>query len=335
MTHMKSRWLCGFFSVVVTFAISVTVAVVPANAEYPTKPVTLVAAFGPGGTSDVTTRVLAVNAAPYLGQPVAVVNKAGAGGVVGANFVHNAAPDGYTILLARVATHAVAPAVKNVPYKYDDFTFLGLIEKNPFVCVTSNERPYKSLADVIEAVKASPGKLSFGSPGVGTLPHLMGVMILDEAGVKDAGKAAVHVPFKGEGKAVLALLAGKIDYMCLNLAPAIGHIQAGRLRPLMTTMPERLSAIPDVPTARELGYPKLEVAVGWSAVVGPPNMAPEATKKWVEVLTKLKADKSWLSMTKKLGSIPVVLSPDETKQFVSTSFQTMNDLVTKLDMRIK
>ncbi len=333
MILQKIGWLRDM-TVFLAF-VGATIAALPAAAEYPDKPVTLVAAFGPGGTSDVTTRVLAVNAAPHLGQPVVVVNKAGAGGVVGANFVHNAAADGYTILLGRVATHAVAPAVKNVPYKFDDFAFLGLIDKNPFVCVTGKDKPYKNFADLIAAVKASPGKLSFGSPGVGTLPHLMGVMILDEAGVPEAGKAVVHVPFKGEGNAVLAMLAGKIDYMCANLAPTIGHIQAGRLRPLVTTMPERLSALPDVPTARELGYPKLEVAVGWSAIVGPPNMSKDAVDKWVEVLQKLKTDKSWLSMTKKLGSIPVVLSPEETKQFVSESFKTMDALVTKLNMRIK
>lgn len=335
MTHKKFRWFLNMSAFLASVGTAMGIVVGSAAAEYPEKPVTLVAAFGPGGTSDVTTRVLAINAAPHLGQPVVVVNKAGAGGVVGANFVHSAAPDGYTILLGRVATHAVAPAVKNVPYKFDDFTFLGLIEKNPFVCVTSTDKPYKSLADVIAAAKASPGKLSFGSPGVGTLPHLMGVMILDEAGVSDAGKAAVHVPFKGEGKAVLAILAGKIDYMCANLAPTIGHIQAGRLRPLMTTMPKRLSAIPDVPTSRELGYPKLEVAVGWSAIVGPPKMEEGATKKWAEVLQKLKDDKSWISMTKKLGSIPVVLSPEETKEFVTESYKTMDALVTKLDLRIK
>ncbi len=303
--------------------------------EYPKRPITLVAAFGPGGTSDITTRVLAVNVAGYLSQPVLVVNKSGAGGAVGTAFVRNAKPDGYTLLLGRVATHAVSPAMKNLPYKYSEFTFLGLLDKNPFVCVSSAKKPYRSFGDLVKAVKANPGKISYSSPGVGTLPHLMGAMIMDEAGVPDAAKAVIHVPFKGEGNALAGLLSGKIDYMCLNLAPAIGHLQAGRINPLFITMPERVKSVPDIPTARELGYPGLEVAVGWSAVVGPPNMDAEATKTWVEILNKLKGNRSWVRMTQRLGSIPSILPPDETKKFIDSSYKKMNDLVSRLGMRIK
>ncbi len=314
------------------FAVSSTAAVADG---YPKKPVTIVAPYGPGGASDMATRTLAASAPNYLQQGVLSINKAGAGGTVGSTFVYKTRPDGYTLLLARVATHAVSPAMKNLPYKPMEFTILGLLEKNPFVCATSMEKPYKSLKDLLDAIKANPGKVTYSSAGVGTLLQVAGVMLIDEAGIPNANKAATHVPYKGGGPAALAALKGEVDFVCTNLSALIGHIQAGKLRALMTTMPERVASIPDVPTARELGYPGLEVAVGWSALVGPPKMDEEATKKWVDVLAKLKEDKSWNRMTQKLGSIPTIMSPEETRKFIEHSYSKMNALVEKLGMKIK
>lgn len=320
------------------FALA-TILVVGATAAlaegYPTKPVTIVAAYGPGGASDMATRTIAATAPNYLRQGVMVVNKSGAGGTVGSIYAYKARPDGYTLLLARVATHAVSPAMKNLPYKPMDFTILGLLEKNPFVCATSTKRPYKTLKDLLDAIKANPGKLTYGSAGVGTLLQVAAVMLIDEAGIPNAKTAATHVPYKGGGLAALAVLKNEVDFVCTNLSALIGHIQSGKLRALVTTMPKRLKSIPDVPTARELGYPGLEVAVGWSALVGPPNMNAKATKKWIDVLAKLKSDKSWIKLTQKLGSVPTILPPDETRKFIEHSYGKMNALVTKLGMKIK
>ncbi len=319
----------------VAFALAATLSA-PVQAEgYPKKPVTVIAAYGPGGASDMATRTLAANAPNYLRQGVLVINKSGAGGTVGSIHAYKARPDGYTLLLARVATHAVSPAMKTLPYKPMDFTIIGLLEKNPFVCATSAKRPYKTYADLLAAIKANPGKVTYSSAGVGTLLQVAAVMLIDEAGIPNAQTAATHVPYKGGGAAALAVLKNEVDFVCTNLSALIGHIQAGRLRALITTMPKRLKNLPDVPTARELGYPGLEVAVGWSALVGPPNMDKEATAMWIDVLAKLKTDKSWNKMTQKLGSIPNILSPDETRKFIEHSYNKMNALVTKLDMKIK
>lgn len=317
------------------FAMAATITPSVQAEGYPKKPVTIIAAYGPGGASDMATRTIAANAPNYLQQGVLVVNKTGAGGTVGSIYAYKARPDGYTLLLARVATHAVSPAMKTLPYKPMDFTIIGLLEKNPFVCATSVERPYKSLGDLLAAIKANPGKVTYSSAGVGTLLQVAAVMMIDEAGIPNAQTAAVHVPYKGGGAAALAVLKNEVDFVCTNLSALIGHIQAGRLRALFTTMPKRLTELPDVPTARELGYPGLEVAVGWSALVGPPKMDKKATAVWIDVLAKLKTDKSWNKMTQKLGSIPTILSPDETKKFIEHSYNKMNALVTKLDMKIK
>tara|TARA_B100000965_G_scaffold156043_1_gene130012 strand:+ start:88 stop:1086 length:999 start_codon:yes stop_codon:yes gene_type:complete len=322
------------WALALTAAIAVTSTAAVADG-YPKKPVTVIAAYGPGGASDMATRTLAASAPGYLQQGILVVNKAGAGGTIGSTYAFKARPDGYTLLLARVATHAVSPAMKNLPYKPMDFTILGLLEKNPFACATSTDKPYKSLKDLHEAIKANPGKVTYSSAGVGTLLQVAAVMLIDEAGIPNANKAATHVPYKGGGPAALAALKGEVDFVCTNLSALIGHIQAGKLRALVTTMPERVKSIPDVPTARELGFPGLEVAVGWSALVGPPKMDPEATKTWIDVLAKLKGDKSWNRMTQKLGSIPTIMGPEETKKFIEHSYTKMNALVEKLDMKIK
>jgi tripartite-type tricarboxylate transporter receptor subunit TctC len=332
MTTLRLTSIARPFAFAAILAVGATTALAEG---YPKKPVTIIAAYGPGGASDMATRTIAATAPTYLQQGVMVVNKTGAGGTVGSIYAYRARPDGYTLLLARVATHAVSPAMKTLPYKPMDFTIIGLLEKNPFVCATSAEKPYKTLKDLLDAIKAKPGKISYGSAGVGTLLQVAAVMLIDEAGIPKAKTAATHVPYKGGGNAALAVLKGEVDFVCTNLSALIGHIQSGKLRALVTTMPKRVKTIPDVPTARELGYPGLEVAVGWSALVGPPNMNAEATKKWIGILQKLKTDKSWNKMTQKLGSIPTILSPEETKKFIEYSYNKMSALVTKLDMKIK
>lgn len=320
-----------------TLAVPLALAAGPATAqEYPTKPITLVAPYGPGGASDLASRTLASVAPNYLGEPVLVVNRAGAGGVTGSAFVHNADPDGYTLLLGRVGTHTVSPAMKsNMPYEYDDFTFLGLLEVNPVICATSTDKPYQSLEDLKAAIEADPGALSYSSAGVGTLLQVAAVMVMDEIGIENPGEAAIHVPFKGGGAAATAAATGQVDFVCTNSSALVGHIQGGKLRPLIVTTPERLAEVPEGPTASELGYPGLEVLVGWSGVIAPPGTPQEVVDAWAEALEQVKEDKSWNNMTTRLGSVPRILGPEETKEFVTKQFETVSDLVERLDMRIE
>ena len=171
-------------------------------AEYPSKPVTLVAPYSAGGASDLASRTLASVAPTYLGQPVLVVNRTGAGGVTGSTFVNKSKPDGYTLLLARIGSQSVSPAMKaNIPYKYNDFTMIGILELNPVICATASSKPYQSMKDLIDAVKANPGKLSFSSAGVGSLLHIAVPFVLDTVGVENAKTAMNHVPYKGGGQA--------------------------------------------------------------------------------------------------------------------------------------
>jgi tripartite-type tricarboxylate transporter receptor subunit TctC len=304
-----------------------------ANAAYPTKPVILVSPYGPGGAADLAARTVSATAPGYLGQSIMVVNRTGAAGVTGSTSVVKGSTDGYTLLLARVGSQAAVPAMNlTIPYKWDEYTFLGLLELNPFVLVVSADSPYKSLDDIKAAAEGGL-KLSYSSAGVGTLLHVAMVMVVDEFGLDPA--AMKHVPYKGGGKAAAAVVGGHVDMMFQNLSGVIGNIQAGKLRALAVSTTERVLSIKDVPTVAEAGFPNLEAIVGWSGIWGPPNMNQEAVDKWLEVLGKLKGDKAWNKLTKALGSVPDIRNPADTKAFVQSQYQTFKVLTEKLGMTIK
>ena len=303
------------------------------SADYPTKPITMVSPYGPGGAADLAARTLAGTVPAYMGNAVLVVNRTGAAGVTGSTSVAKGRPDGYTVLLARVGSQAAVPAInRRIPYKWDEFTFLGLLELNPFVLVVNAESSVESLDD-LKATLEGGEKLSYSSAGVGTLLHVAMNMVLDQYGMgPDAMK---HVPYKGGGKAAAAVVGGHVDMMFQNLSGVISHIQAGKLRAIAVSTPERVASLPDVPTVAEAGYPALETVVGWSGVWGPPGMDQEAVDKWVEVLGKLKEDKAWIKLTQGLGSIPYVQSPEDTKAFVEKQYSAFRALTEKLGMTIQ
>ena len=303
------------------------------SADYPTKPITMVSPYGPGGAADLAARTLAGTVPAYMGNAVLVVNRTGAAGVTGSTTVAKGRPDGYTVLLARVGSQAAVPAInRKIPYKWDEFTFLGLLELNPFVLVVNADSSVESLDDLKAALEGGE-KLSYSSAGVGTLLHVAMNMVLDQFGMGPDDMK--HVPYKGGGKAAAAVVGGHVDMMFQNLSGVISHIKAGKLRAIAVSTPERVASLPDVPTVAEAGYPALETVVGWSGVWGPPGMDQEAVDKWVEVLGKLKEDRAWLKLTEGLGSIPYVQSPEDTKAFVEKQYNAFRTLTEKLGMTIQ
>ena len=306
----------------------------PGNAaEYPSKPITLVAPYGPGGASDLHARIIAGAAPAYLKQAVLVINKTGAAGVVGSTYVVKAKKDGYTLLSARVGCQAGVPAMNpHIPYKWDEFTFLGLTERNPFVLVVKKDSPYKTFQDFEKALKGGK-QLSFSSAGVGTLLHLASLVMADKMGV-DA-KNLTHIPYKGGGKARAALVGGHVDFLWQNLSGVIGAIQAGQAIPLAITTETRFKAVPDVPTVKELGYEEMETIIGWSGIFGPPDLPKEIADKWIATLASLKTDKTFNKLIKGLGSIPDIRSPEETKAFVKAQYETFRSVVKKLGIEVK
>ena len=322
-----------------TVAIAVTslTAVVSSYAvqasDYPSRPITIVVPYGPGGASDLSARLVAGSAPAYLNQPVLAVNKTGAAGVVGSNFVKNAKADGYTLLSARVGSQMGVPAMnKTIPYKWDDFTILGLIEVNPFVLVVSPQSGLKSFSDFEKKIKNGE-EMSYSSAGVGTLLHT-GVAVMADAMNADFEKL-IHVPFKGGGKAAAAVVSGQVDFSFQNLSAVSGKIEAGQLIPLVVTTPERQKIIANVPTAREVGYQNIEMVIGWSAIYGPPGLPDAVVTKWADTLQKLKGDRGWNKMTKSLGNIVDIRSPADTKAYVEAQYKAYDKALKKMGLRIE
>ena len=324
----KTRFLAGI-------AIAAVTALPAVAQDYPSQPVQLTAPYGPGGASDLAARNLANVAPDYVGQPVLVTNRAGAGGATGSAYVKNSDPDGYNLLLARIGSHSISPALKtSMPYNWDDFTYLSLLEVNPAACATATSKPYETLDDLRAAIEESPGAITYSSAGVGTLHHLGGIMLLDELGFENPGTDATHIPFQGGGAAAAAAATGQVDFVCSNVSAIISQIEGGQLRPLLVTTQERLDSMPDVQTASELGIPGMEALVGWSGLVGPPGMDEAAVAAWTEALPKIGEDERWVNQTISLGSIPKMLSAEDTVAFVENQYNTFSGLVDKLGLQI-
>lgn len=303
-----------------------------AHAEYPDKPVTIVVPYGPGGAADLAARTLTTVLTDSLGAPLLVVNRAGAAGVTGSVGVAKGKADGYTLLLSRVGSQATVPAInKRIPYTWDEFTFLGLLEINPFVLTVSAKSPYKTLEDLATALRNGE-KVSYASAGVGGLLHLGVVVLLERLGIDQA--AMQHVPFKGGGEAGAAIVGGHVDVFFQNASGVIGSIQSGHLRALAVTSKERAPELPDVPTFAELGYPKMNVVVGWSGLWGPPNLPPEVVTKWTSTLEGLKTNEQWLKLTKDLGSEPAIMTPEDTKAFVKEQYEEFKAVAERVGLAV-
>lgn len=286
------------------------------SAQYPARTVTIIVPFTAGSDADLSARNLAQHAEKHLGRhPIIVTNQPGASGAIGSMAVKNAAPDGHTLLLARIASHVILPATEpKTPYRWNDFTQIGLLELNPYVCAARREAPWRDMRDVVEEVRRAPGKLNFATVGAGTLQNFGPRYLFSLAGLpKDA---AVGVPYKGSGELTTALLGGQVHFACSNLGALLGHFRSGALRALMTTTREPLNELPDAPTARSLGWPQMESLGAWSALAGPPGLPRDVVDQWAQALQKLASDPGWLAGNEKLGGIPAIRAPAETEQFV-------------------
>jgi tripartite-type tricarboxylate transporter receptor subunit TctC len=252
-------------SVLAGLALLAWAAPAAAAADYPTRPVTLVVAFPPGGASDVLARILGRKLEQVLAQPFVIDNRPGAGGNVAAEAVAHAAPDGYTLLAGNNAILATNAALyKKINFDpVADFAPVGLIGSQANILVVNPALPVKSLAELIALAKAQPGKLNFASGGVGTTPHMAGELFRLTAGIN-----VVHVAYRGEAPAINDLLGGQLHFIIANLSAVIGNVKAGTLRALAVASAQRVAVVPDIPTIAETALPGFEAAT-WFALVAP------------------------------------------------------------------
>lgn len=241
--------------------------------QFPTKPITIISAFAPGGTSDFVGRLMMQKISENTGWKFVLETKPGASGHIGTEYAAKAEPDGYTLCLGPSSTHAINPALfKNL--KYDvarDFAGLTTIATVANVLAVHPDTPANNVKELIAYAKANPGKLAFASAGTGTSIHLSGEIFKDAAGID-----ILHVPFKGSAPATTSVLGGQVQILFENLSAAISHIKGGKLKALAVTSRERQPLLPDVPTLEEAGLPGFEV-VAWFAM-----FAPAATPKDIQ-----------------------------------------------------
>jgi len=255
---------------------SVGLSMPPASAaDYPTKPIRLVVPFPPGGTTDILARAVAQKLSETWNQQVIVDNRPGAGGNIGSDLVAKAAPDGYTLVMGTVGTHAINPNLyAKMPYDHvKDFAPVILVAGVPNVLVVNPSLPVHSVKELIDYAKANPGKLNFASSGNGTSIHLSGELFKTMAGVQ-----MTHVPYKGSSPALADLMGGQVQLMFDNLPSSLGLIKGGKLRAIAVTSATRAAALPDVPTIAESGLPGFE-ASSWFGVLAPAATPHEIVAK--------------------------------------------------------
>ena len=239
-----------------------------AQADYPNKPIKLIVGFAPGGSTDIVGRIVAQRLGERLGQTVLVDNKAGAGGTIGADITAKAAPDGYTLTLGTTSTHAIAAgAYSKLPYDpVADFTQISLVAVTPYLLVVNPQVKANNLAEFVALAKSQPGKLNYASAGNGTATHLAMEMLKDAAGID-----LVHIPYKGNAPADLAIVSGEVQAVFGSMPALLQNTKAGKVRPLSVGTAARSPALPEVPTVAEQGYTGFEAAL-WLGIMGPANM---------------------------------------------------------------
>jgi tripartite-type tricarboxylate transporter receptor subunit TctC len=301
--------------------------------EYPNRPITLISPYSAGGDADTAARNFAAAAHRALKQPVVVMNRVGASGVIGSAQVIAAAPDGYTLLLARTGSQSILPAIQPTAtkYKWDDYTFIGLLELNPYGCIVNAKSQYKTWDDLVKAMRSKGTNLNFGTAGTLTTND-MGPRLLFKLLKLTPEQTPTQIPYKGTGEATVSLMSGHTDFSCGSMGSFLPLVKSGALRALMTTNSNRMKALPDVPTARELNIADMESIVGWSALFGPPNLPADIRIKLESSLKAVAADPAWQASTSLTGSLPMVLSSEETRVFMQKQYQLYRSLGASLNL---
>lgn len=309
-------------------ALVVSCAALPqARAEsYPNRAVTWVVPFSPGGLADVGARMIGKKLSEVLGQPVIIENKPGAGGIVGAEAVANAKPDGYTFYYGAAAPMAVNVSLyKKLTYDpVTSFEPVHGITMSPLVIATNPSKPYKTFDEFIAYAKQNPGKLNYSSPGVGTAHHLAGELISVAANIQ-----MNHIPYKGAAPAMADVMAGVIDVMFDNLLPIKAQLAVGKLRPLAVTSAQRLPTLPDVPTAAELGYPTIVIS-SWASAALPAKTPQPIVDRLAAAFGEVMKDPEIVKYFEEGGAIVMTdVSKEKLRDFYVSEIAKFKALVEK------
>ncbi len=296
-----------------------------ADSNYPNKPIRLLVPFAAGGTTDLIARIIADPLGRELGQPVIVDNKGGGGGIIGAAETARAAPDGYNLGIATVSTTATNPAINpKMPYNVaTDFTSIINIAATPNVIAANPKQPFKDYKSFLETVKKEPGKFSYASPGNGSITHLMMEMFK-----LSTGTDIVHVPYRGSGPALNDAVAGQVPLIFDNLPSAFPFIKDKRLTALVVAAPQRVPAMPDVPTFKELGLEPVN-RMAYYGIVGPKNLPRPIVDKINAATRKVMQDPTIRKKIEETGSIIQAGTPEEFSKQMKEEYTVYKDVVVK------
>jgi tripartite-type tricarboxylate transporter receptor subunit TctC len=299
-----------------------------AQEAYPSRPITLVAPFPPGGVADLHARPLAAALEKTLKNPVGVVNKTGAAGAVGMQYVATSKPDGYTLLLALSSISIIPEADKlfgrQPAFTVDQFEPIALLSADPTILVVRTESPWKTAREFVDDARKRPGQIAFSSSGVyGTL-HMAMELLQSAAGIK-----LRHVPYGGAGPAITAILGGHVDALASGPAAVVPHIQSGKLRALATWGDKRLAAMPDLPTFKELGYPDAEFYI-WAGLFAPRGVPEPALGKLRQAVRAAVKEPEFASAMEKMQTPIAFKQGDDFRKFFEADARRLAEGVRKV-----
>lgn len=293
------------------------------EAGYPSRPLRLVVPFGAGGVSDIVGRVLAQKMGEVLGQSIVVDNRPGAGGMVGAGAVAKSAPDGYTILLSSLSPFAIGPRLVKAP-PYDpvaDFSAVAGVALTPTILTVGATTPYKSVADLVSYARANPGKLNYGSSGIGSVAHISAELL------RISGKVDLtHVPYKTAAAAYPDMIAGSLAMVFDALPSAIVHVKSGKARPIAMMADKRSPLLPEVPTFAEAGYPNVTLRL-WIGLHAPPGLPAPILQKISEAASRAVAAGDLRERFTAVGAEPGFLGPREFGAMVRQDVESLGKTV--------
>ena len=297
--------------------------------QYPTRPVRVVVGFAPGGGVDISARLMASKLSEYLGQQFLVENKPGAGTNIAAAEVAKATPDGYTLFMNSPAVVINTALYAKPPYQLGDFTGVSIFSATTNLLVVPASLPVKNVQDLVRMAKEKPGALNYSSAGQGTTQHLAGELFKLRTGTK-----IVHVPYKGSGPSMTALLASEVQMTFINPVAAGGHVKSGKLRALAVTDDRRTEVMPDVPTMKEAGVEGVEVSL-WYGLLAPAATPKDIVEKLGAAVARATKDPAILDALKKQGADPVGNTPAQFNAYLKDEFTRWSEVVRVSGARIE